>query len=92
MYPPIYEIRDKLGYDDLEDYDKSSKYVIYLVSKEMLKSGKKYNNFYYDQGIIVGRVLRKYNYNAWNVEDAHKAGENIVEGVSLDVDEEGETK
>ena len=91
MYPPIDEIRDKLGYDDLEDYDKSSNYVIYLVSKEMLKSGKKYNNFYYDQGIIVGRFLRKYNCNAWNVEDAYKAGENIFEGISLDVEgEEGE--
>ena len=90
MYPPIDKMWDNLSYDEMADYDKTSNFVIYLVSGEMLKSGKKYNNFCYDQGIIVSRVLEKYNCNAWNVEDAFFAGENIVEGISLDVEGEEE--
>ena len=82
-YKPFTELYDDMGWDDFEDHNNTVKNMKSLVSKEMIKRGKEYNNFYVKKEEIFDQLYAKYGYNAWNIEDAMKAGEDIFDGITF---------
>lgn len=82
-YKPFVDIVYSIGWDDIEDHKEVENEMRILVAKEMQKRGKSYNNFYVEKENIYNKLYKKYNYNAWNIEDAYKDGEDIFDGIEF---------